>query len=310
MDFFDFANDGEPADLEDKDFLFEAFCKFGTLQVETWDIDPTYPVLKRIYDMEDLSENDRVWRTFLYVCLYNIGSAYRVWDKYPSPCLPDLETLRQPTGIERRGFRQRPDLVQKHITAALKASGGDFAGWVRGYGSGEAGWNNARDAMRALPWGGNWSAYKWADLLAVTHGLPFEAPDFGVGSGGKTAGPIPGMVTLTGHDWKRCATDIDLQKALFKKCAKAGVPFRGLDQVETSLCDFNSLCKGRFYAGHDIDSQMEHFKSGSVPDSFWEARSVFPDNYRGEKNDWFGVDKSLKRRFVDYSEVDVRGNDA
>jgi len=307
MDFFDFsAASDNPPDFEDKDTLFDLFCRFGTLQVESWDIDPTYPVLKRIYEMEDVSENDRLWRTFLYVCFYNLGSSYRVWEKYPSPSLPDLETLRQPTGIERRGFRQRPDLVHKHITAALKASGGDFVGWVHGYGAGEAGWNNARDAMRALPWGGNWSAYKWADLLSVTHELPLEAPDFGVGGGGATAGPIPGMVILTGHDWKRCASDFDLQRNLYERCVKAGVPFRGLDQVETSLCDFNSLCKGRFYVGHDIDSQMEHFKSGSVPDLFWEARDVIPDNYRGEKNDWFGVDKSLKKVFVDTSKLEVR----
>ena len=152
--------------------------------------------------------------------------------------------------------------------------------------------------MKSLPWGGNWSAYKWADLLRNTHRLPLEAPDFGVGGGGETAGPIPGMVVLTGESWQRCARDIDFQREFFEKCKKAGAHFKGMDQVETSLCDFNSLYKGRYYMGYDVDGQMEYFKSGGVPDLFWDARDVIPDKYRGEKNDWFGVRKELKSQFA------------
>jgi hypothetical protein len=307
VDFFEYIDRDVKPDFEDKDFLFDVFCRFGTLQVYSWDIDPTYPVLRKIYDMEGISPNNRLWRTFLYVTFYSLGSSYRVWDKHPEPCLPPPEDLREPTGIERRGFRARPDLVQKHIQAALDATnGGDFLGWVQSYGTGEDGWNNARDAMRSLPWGGNWSAYKWADLLAATHDVALTAPDFGVGGGGATAGPIPGMVILTGHPWEKCAKDIDLQRDLYERCVKAGVPFKGMDQVETSLCDFNSLCKGRFYVGHDVDSQMEHFKKGGVPPLFWEARSAIPDEYRGEKRDWFGVRKSLKRDFADKSIVEPK----
>lgn len=308
MDFMDFmGNSGNKApNLEDKEALFEVFCEFAKLQIHSWDIDPTYPVLKKIYDLEEVSRNDRLWRTFLYVTFYSLGSTYRVWKAHPSPELPPLEILNQSTGIERRGFRARPDIVQNHLKAVLDLTGGDFAGWVDSYGSGEDGWNKARDGMRSLPWGGNWSAYKWADLLSNTHDLPLVAPDFGVGGGGETAGPIPGMVILTGHPWKECAENISLQTDLYERTKLAGVPFRGLDQVETCLCDFNSLCKGRYYVGHDGDQQMESFKSGSVPDLFWEARSVLPDEYRGEKGGWFGVDKTLKRVFLEESRLKVR----
>jgi hypothetical protein len=288
-------------DFDDKDFLFEVFCEFGRLQVYSWDIDPTYPVLKNLYDQEGIDENQRLWRTFLYVTFYNLGSSYRVWDAFPEPSLPDLETLTQPTGVERRGFRQRPHLVLEHIQAVMDVTGGDFVGWVRSFGSGQEGWNAARTAMKSLVHGGDWSAYKWADLLSNTHELPLVAPDFGVGGGSESAGPIPGMVILTGHDWKECATNLDLQWELYERCKTAGVPFRGLDQVETSLCDFNSLCKGRYYVGHDCDAQMEHFRSGDVPSSFWNARSSIPSGYRGEVSGWFGVDKTLKPVFMNES---------
>ncbi len=306
MDFMDFLSEDKAPNLEDKDYLFEVFCEFAKLQIYSWDIDPTYPVLRKIYDLEGVSENDRLWRTFLYVTFYSLGSAYRVWSEHPSPELPPLEILRQPTGIERRGFRARPDIVQNHLKAVLDLTGGDFKGWVESYGEGEEGWNRAREGMRSLPWGGNWSAYKWADLLSNTHDAPLVAPDFGVGGGGETAGPIPGMVTLTGHSWKDCAENLSLQRDLYQRAKLAGVPFRGLDQVETSLCDFNSLCKGRYYVGHDCDAQMEHFQSGKVPDLFWQARSVIPDEYRGEIGGWFGVDKSLKGNFLQNGRLEVR----
>lgn len=303
MDFMDFASESNPPDFSDKEYLFEIFCRFAKGQIYSWDIDPTYPVLKRIYDMEGLDSNTRLWRTFLYVTFYSLGSSYRVWSLYPEPTIPNESDLNQPTGIERRGFRARPDLVLKHIQAAMDLTKGDFKGWVEGYGSGTSGWDAARDGMRSLPWGGNWSAYKWADLLKNTHDFPLEAPDFGVGGGGETAGPIPGMVTLTGRPWKECAEDLELQKDLLARSKKAGVPFGGLDQVETCLCDFNSLCHGRYYIGHDIDSQMESFRTGAVPASFWEARSVIPSEFRGELNGWAGVRKELKGRFLAYGEV-------
>jgi len=308
LDFLDFLDQEEthPPNLEDKDFLFEIFCEFGKHQIHSWDIDPTYPVLKELYRQEQLDPNIQLWRTFLYVTFYNLGSCHRVWSKYPEPSLPDLDILRQPTGIERRGFRARPDIVQNHIQAALDATGGDFEAWVTDYGTGEDGWNQARFAMKSLPWGGDWSAYKWADLLSNTHDVPIDAPDFGLGGGGATAGPIPGMVMLTGHSWKECATNTQLQRDLLDRCLKAGVPFRGLDQVETSLCDFNSLCRGRYYVGHDCDSQMEHFRSGDVPSNFWDARSPIPVEYRGEKGNWFGVDKPLKRVFIETSRLYTR----
>lgn len=296
MDFIDFSR--QPPNLDDKVFLFDVFCRFGAAQVESWDIDPTYPVLERIYDLEEVSPNNRLWRTFLYVTFYNLGSSYRVWSAYPEPTLPNLDDLNQPTGIERRGFRARPEVVRRHIESALEVSQGDFVAWVESYGEGEAGWDTARDAMKGLHYGGDWSAYKWADLLLNVHHLPLIASDFGVGGGSETAGPIPGMVILTGHNWKDCATKIDLQKSLFERCREAGAPFRGLDQVETCLCDFNSLVKGRYYMGHDIDAQMGHFRSGEVPGLFWSARDVFPDRYRGERNGWFGVRRGRMRDFA------------
>ena len=70
--------------------------------------------------------------------------------------------------------------------------------------------------------------------------------------------------------------------------------------METSLCDFNSLYKGRYYAGHDIDMQMERLAYCDA--SLWEARaSAIPQEYRGEVVGWFGVRKELMAKYRDES---------
>jgi len=75
------------------------------------------------------------------------------------------------------------------------------------------------------------------------------------------------------------------------------VPFQGLDQLETSLCDFNSLVKGRYYIGHEMDLMMEGLEPQSI---FWEARAkALAHNYLGEFKGWHGVRPELKTIYRD-----------
>jgi hypothetical protein len=105
------------------------------------------------------------------------------------------------------------------------------------------------------------------------------------------------MVKVTGEDWRECATNVELQRWLLGECLNAGVVFKGLEQMETTLCDFNSMCGGRFYVGADIDTQMVHLKDASK--GLWKARAAFPDEYRGEKGGWVGPRKELKTLYRD-----------
>lgn len=280
--------------------LFNAFVRFSQAHIASGDIDPMYPVLRQVYDDLKLFEEQRLWRTVLYVATYHIGSAWKLAALFPTPTallnaqagsMPNL-----PTGTERRCFRGRPDALELHLRSV--AAQHPLLGWVNACGDGEEGWRRTREAFQTLPFGGPWSSYKWADLLACVHTRPITADDLGVGGGSESAGPIPGMVKLTGRPWKACATEKPLQRALLDECRFAGIPFKGLDQLETSLCDFNSLTKGRYYVGHDIDEQMEKLKD--APIEFWRARSkVFEKRYLGEVMGWQGVRKHLNKRFVD-----------
>ena len=265
--------------------LFDRFVAFAREQVTSWDIDPTYPVLRYVYEREGLSEEIRLWRTLLYVTLYHLGSAEILWQRAPTRGSVPPEIFKGlPTGIERRGFRGRPRLAAESINGVLEAAEGNLTRWVgeATQPEGEAGWSGVRATFQAVKYQGSWASYKWADLLKWAHGYPITASDLGVGGGGETAGPIPGLVKLTGLDWKTCAKDNELQRAVLTEANAKGAGLNGLDQLETALCDFNSHLKGRYYVGHDIDMQAEQLRSCGP--ALWEARAVvLPARYLKER---------------------------
>jgi len=291
----------------DRSTLFRDYCVFAAAHVRSGDIDPMYPVLRRFYASERCEPEVALWRTLLYVTWYHVGSASKLWRRFPTPrLLTDNDVRGLSTGTERRGFRGNV-LAATHANAVLTEAQ-RVGGLARFFASlvvdeGEQGWQRARETLQKVPWLGPWASYKWADLLKHVHGFPITAADIGVGGASETAGPIPGMVRLTGLNWRECATNVQQQKRLFARARDAGVPLDGLDQLETTLCDFNSLCKGGYYVGHDIDAQMEHLKA--APEAgLWEARqAAFPSRYLGETSGWFGVRKELKRAYADKGEI-------
>lgn len=288
--------------------LFDDFCTFAELQIESTDIDPVYPVLKAYYDMEGHDLSTRVWKTFLYEACYNLASAHTLWELLPEPprnmILPLIPSVK--TGIERRGFRGDSNLLTVHIKSFLNHVYNvspwytSLASWITDIAN--KGWTAVRNDFEDIQYNGSWASYKWADLVKHVLDFPIEATDIGVGGKGENAGPIPGMVRLTGLDWKVCAEDVEAQKELLKISRESGVPFAGLDQMETSLCDFNSLCKGSYYVGHDIDLMMENLPENSP---LWEARKIaIPHEYLGELNGWHGVKRDMKSMYKDYRFID------
>ena len=276
--------------------LFEDFCKFSANYINSRDIDPVYPVLKNTYRHFGLSINDSIWFTYLYVTYYNLNSAEYMWNRFPHPSYISGDCTH-PTGVERRGFRGN-DLARVNVHSMMDITGGDLESWVidSSQPMGRAGWQNMRKAFEMVKWNGPWSSYKWCDLMNNVHDIEIEAADIGIGGGGKNAGPVPGLVLLTGEDWKVCATDVAMQEELLEMSLDAGVPFNGLDQMETALCDFKNVHAGRYYNGHDIDDMQQKLDDDSI---FWAARwDVIPHEYLGEANDWHGVRKHLKSQYI------------
>lgn len=267
---------------------FRRFVAFAREHVSSGDVDPTYPVLNRVFKAKRYSEAEGLYHLFVYVSFYDLGETERYVTRNPlaRALAGDLEdTTHIKKATERRGFRANDgarSMIREFLSKGLPT-------W-KASGNGEAGWNRVRSELQTIKHCGPWAAYKWCDLLKNVMEFPITAPDLGVGGGGKNAGPIPGLSRISGKPWEVCARDLQLQRSYFDLARLSGVPFSGMEEFETSLCDYNSFAKGRYYVGHDIDAQMEALKSCGA--TYWEARGrCFPAKYLGELNGWFGVRK-------------------
>ena len=284
--------------------LFKDFCTFSKYQLKSRDIDPTYPILRAVYKARRLGVEDALWYTCLFVTFYNIASAEIAFKRFPR--VQSIGGLRLPTGTERRGFRGN-DHASEHILDLVSKA--PLRGWVESLigisDSQEVRWRNVRDEYQKFKFCGPWASYKFADLMKWVHKFDITADDLGVGGGSATAGPIPGLVKLTGRDWKDCAFNMELHHQVLQECMESGVDFNGLDQLETCLCDFNSMLCGRYYPGKDIDEQQDFLTKSTVDMSvFWQCRiEAFDHRFLGELGGWSGVRKDLRGYYVSHQEV-------
>ncbi len=282
-------------------------------QVLTDDIDPMYPVLREISNSWDLDAEDRAWLVFLHVVYYHPGSTLAAFQRVPTigslptdyDGLDRLGLLSLPTGTERRGHRSKAALA-RHLTltpAILRQEGG-MLGWAqrqRAGANGHHGWNRIYDTLTLLPGNGRWAAYKTAEMLQKVAGLPIRAADAGHAY---SSGPRKGLADL-GLDVEGNGSDAvrTLDAVTAALAAHLGEP--DIAQVETSLCDWHSLVKGRYYLGHDIDSMLADFLSpalpkGAVPAIAWDARArVFLPHLLGEHNGWRGIRRARNVAFRD-----------
>ncbi len=295
----------------------KTFAKFGRALILSGDMDPQFLILKHVYKELELDRNTALWFTCVYLLYYHLGSAVQAWERYPEPDIIRKKDWNNdlPYFKQRRCFRGN-NHARNQINTLLKVSDGDLAGWgddLVGDG-GEDGWARVREAASELPYHGPWSSYKFCDMMKFVHLYPITAPDIGT-KPGATAGPIAGLNTLTGLGWDKCANDTKLHRDLLKMAIDLGAPINGLDVLESTLCDWQSLTNGRYYIGHDIDRDQAQLvldpKRNSVLDILWKARHhIFDERLLGEISGWSKVRNNLndvyrnRRRLInDFADV-------
>lgn len=286
--------------------LREDYVQWHGLQVGSKDIDPVYPVLAAIADSQGLDQEQRAWLVICHVVWYHPGSTLAGFQLLPRlEDIPDdavgmweLGLLDLPTGTERRGHRPKPPLISHLLGLRSSLEGGAWQ-WVLRAASGDSPterWDNLIAALLGLQGNGRWAAYKTAEMMQKVCGLDVQAPDAGHKF---SSGPRKGLQVLeenipTGNS-DSDIFELDLITDLWAE--RLGEP--DVAQVETSLCDFNSLVGGRYYLGHDIDSMQESWHNPKVSEFVepwaWEAREkVFEPEFLGEKNGRVGVQKDKK----------------
>jgi hypothetical protein len=295
------------------------FLTFGRELMRSRDIDPLYPVLSELMNILRLeNQSARLWLTFLYVAYYHLPSALAIFAEQSYPQSLSSRAIMYPTGVERRNLRGGLALSHvEHYVIRMRRAGGQEQWLARilrhknaeqNY---EAFWQCSQDI-----WGnGRWAAYKWSEILKKVHGYPLSAPDLRLQY---CSGPRDGLAYLLNMQE---VSDIsylnEAAQQLKDWMENEGNWQDDLDweALETILCNFNSLRKGKYYVGHDIDELQQRILEASGQQwlkfpwsSFlWQARSkALPHAYLGEEHNWRGIQKERMRAYLDKKVIVTR----
>lgn len=291
---------------------FDDFCRFASLQLSSGDIDPAYPVLRTICQGLQYDEEQVCDLVFTYVAYYNLASALSIAaanNGVPWPTREDIDRgtwEALPTGTERRGHRNKPAL-RAHLVALdeIRNRNRGLDMWIAHQltGAPESDWRHLQIALRSIHGNGRWAAYKTGEILAYL-GWPLKPTDAGHDF---SSGPRKGLALLEPDASRlvgstpRVVDQLDgLTEALRQRTSErlgGDVP---VEQLETLLCDFNSLTKGHYYVGHDIDQQLGQLAAsthlGDMASIAAGARfASFHPRFLGEAHGWLGVRPDLRR---------------
>ena len=275
--------------------VLDDVAMFGAAHIASDDVDPIYPVLRWLYDAERMDDEQRLWATILYTTYYNLTSGLQAFDAMPTAGrLPETVT-RFPTGVERRGLRG--GLTGPFIDGFIDAlAGQSIKGWLT------QSWGDDPVVNYLLLWdtwqtvkgNGRWSAFKIAEVLRRVHGFNIIAPDMRLKF---CTGPLEGLRWMFPHG----VSDDHRAKVFREAMIERGVD-EDWEHLETVLCDFNSMRKGHYYVGHDIDQMQEQIAFAPAPIALRlrEARhGSLPQAYLGELNGWNGRSAPLAKSYRD-----------
>src|SRR3954467_8565248 len=102
---------------------------FAKAHLASGDIDPVYPVLRGIIRERRLTYEEAFWQVSLYLAFYNLPSALAAFREHPLPSVPYKYVLKYPTGVERRGLRDRR-CMEEHFRSYLDVVGEDGPDWL------------------------------------------------------------------------------------------------------------------------------------------------------------------------------------
>lgn len=292
--------------------------RFGVEHIVSRDIDPAYPVLDWVYSILDLSDEQALWFTVLYLGYYNLPSALIAFNRYPEPCWGvDPETAVLSCATERRGLRGgrvNEFLAGMHNVAMLDGARPLTDYLAAGSDAGMPVGNYLRlwDRLQLVPHIGRWAAFKLLEILRKVHGMALLAPDMRLEY---CSGPRRGLCLLLGlpdemqarvSTYQLNLAAISLQSELGRLELEAD-----FETLETILCDFHSLYRGHYYVGHDIDAMQAQIEASPLDAAgrslLYRARaSALPEAYLGELNGWSGVDAARKRAYRDSGTIVTR----
>jgi len=302
--------------------LYADFVHFSQRQYDSLDYDPFHPMLIEL--QKGMDPEEALWHSTLYMAYYNVGSFQVAFEEAPPVGRPFPEWLaRLPVGVQRRNLRGGK--VLDHLDSYVRLAdehGSQWAYLTAGFtGDPKADWPKLQENV-GKSWGnGRWSIFTTSELYQKVNKIPvFPCNLMNEGS----SGPRAGLKILFGPESTTTVGELDrLTDLLFDDVRKKlttkipYLPYNHYDyaMLESQLCDFQSMYKGRYYVGRDIDRDQERLRGTAATlkrmgrrtdylDRVWEARSaVFDHRYLGEHNNWRGREDYALTHYRRYGEV-------
>lgn len=233
------------------------YVTFHRMELASGDVDPVYRVLQRMNPT--MNGREMALLSFLHVAYYDFGSALRAWGVLGGRADPKMvdRLVSFPCGTERRGMRD-PKQLHMHLTHLLDIDQ-TFDGldrWAIKFPT----YGELSGALQSIYGNGRWAAYKTTELLSWSmrpywhQAGHWEPIDMGHAH---SSGPRHGLQLLWagplpyGHDAAAVRKLDEVSSQLVRYLNGEGAR-ASMATAETTLCDFNSLVKGRYYPGHDI----------------------------------------------------------
>lgn len=322
---------GAVANLRPVEQRFRDMTQFGQRQYDSRDYDPFHPLLHHL--QKGMSREHQLWSSVLFMAFYNPGSSHIAFMNSDPLKMPPDWCFQLPVGVQRRNLRGGK--IRDHLEDFIKQAKymGSLYDFLT-YGmngmfkkSGRQNWTPLKRNVGSVWGNGRWSVYTSSELFQKVNGLPALPNE--IGNDGST-GPRTGLCYLYGVEpptGKKVVPLLDeLADQLFKMVdakVHTNLPYLPLNHydhgmLESLLCDFNSLRKGRYYVGRDIDRDQERINGAKKTltllmlsraqhkhlDAVWQARAeCFERRYLGEYSGWEGRTKEALTHYFKTGEV-------
>lgn len=298
----------------------EHFIEFSRQLHESYDLDPVYPVLQKYFEINNYSDEEKLFGIHVYLTYYNTYWTLLTLERYRGNFdylkLAEADFIVNKElkfGSDRRGVRA---IGLQTVLPQFQQFFGEFSGQnplsqfflAPLTEDGKANYALMKNLVLKVPHNGSWAGYKHIDLLTYCGGFPIECTDWwvkgrafggkqlvvdyelGMGEKFKLGKTLPESAEIV----KRIEDFADRWTTRFQEEIGSNVTY---DKSETMACKYHALYGKNYYAGHDIDKMQEEIcgYDKKIDDLLYSLREqCFDKAYLGEHSGWNGVRKELK----------------
>lgn len=281
------------------------FLRLIVRQFATSDFDTEHPLCLWLIEREKLTYEQGLWLSFLYMAYYDEASAWATFRDSEPFTVP--ENTEYPIGTNRRNLFGGK--IRKHFES-LRQCYKSVRNWPTHNFTGEPrrDWEQLKKNLGEVWGNGRFACYTTAEMIQKVNGARVEITGF---DNKDSSGPADGITRVYNCERSVPVLDAHGERAYQRVLrAKINPTYVGVDRgvVESVLCNFSGICRGKFYSGRNVDRQQQRIMRveamGVDLEELWEGRlATLNHGHLGELNGWEGIDRKRLLHYRDTGEL-------